>query len=340
MKRCFIHNCGQKKHVDYMKSLCYFVITFFLNNMIIKDKISKIHASDPKSGIGFQNLLPVFAILGAVLLWGSSFSAMRIILRDLTPYAAMSCRLLIALVCIAPFIGKLIPKNYQKGDYKILIPTVLFQPCLYFLFESNALQLTTSSQAGIIAACVPLMVSFGAWIFLSETINFKTVIGLFLSIAGVILLTIFQSNNGESSNPVLGNILELCAMICGACNIILIKQLSNRYNTWTLTAMQVIAGALFFLPGLRGVIEADPSIWTFQTITLLLFLGSFVSLGAFGLYNYGIGKIPASKASIFINLVPVTAVLLGFLILNEILNTKQWVAAGIVIFGVVLSNNK
>ncbi|MCP3898329.1 MAG: DMT family transporter, partial [Desulfobacteraceae bacterium] len=202
--------------------------------------------------------------------------------------------------------------------------------CLYFLFESNALQLTTSSQAGIIAACVPLMVAFAAWMFLSESINTKTIFGLVLSIAGVILLTIFQSSNANTTNPVLGNILEFGAMVCATCNIILIKQLSNRYNTWTLTAMQVIAGAIFFAPGLKGVFEADPSVWTFQTITILIFLGSFVSLSAFGLYNYGISKVAASKASIFINLVPVVAVLLGWVVLNEVLNTKQCIAAGIV----------
>ncbi len=290
--------------------------------------------------VGFSSFVPILSILGAVLLWGSSFSAMRVVLRDLDPYAAVSCRLIVALVCILPFLGRLMPKNYQKGDYKILIPTVLLQPCLYFLFESNALKLTTSSQAGIITACVPVMVSFGAWLFLSETISYKTIIGLFLSIAGVILLTLFQSSDGQALNPVFGNVLEIGAMICGACNMILIKQLSSRYNTWTLTAMQVMAGALFFLPGLKGVIHSDPSIWTFQLIALLLFLGIFVSLIAFGLYNYGISKIPASKASIFINLVPVTAVFLGWIALNEVLNTKQWIAASIVIFGVFLSNNK
>ena len=297
-----------------------------------------MHDLQPQSKA--QNLLPILALLGAVLLWGSSFSAMRVVLHELDPYEVMSIRLFVAFFCILPFLKRLIPTSYQRGDWKILIPTVLFQPCLYFLLESNALQLTTSSQAGIIASCVPIMVAFGAWMFLSESINLKTIIGLLLSIIGVILLTIFQTANGESSNPVLGNILEICAMACGACNIILIKQLSHRYNTWTLTAMQIIAGAIFFLPGLKGVIQADPSVWTFQTITLLVFLGSFVSLVAFGLYNYGISKVSASKASIFINLVPVTAVFLGWIVLNEILNTRQCIAAGIVIFGVFLSNNK
>jgi drug/metabolite transporter (DMT)-like permease len=288
----------------------------------------------------FTETLPIFAILGAVLLWGGSFSSMSVVLKNLSPYEAMCCRSLAAFCCILPFLKRLFPRDYRSGDWKILLPTVLFQPCLYFLFESNALQLTTSSQAGVISACLPLMVAFAAWIFLSESMNIKTVFGLTLSITGVVLLTVFQDNEGTAPNPVLGNILEFCAMVCATCYIILIKQLSSRYNTWTLTAMQVIAGALFFLPGLKGVIQVDPSMWTFQTILLLTFLGSCVSLGAFGLYNYGISKIPASKASIFINLIPVIAVLLGWVILNEILNTKQFIAAGIVIAGVFLSNNK
>ncbi|MCK5542719.1 MAG: DMT family transporter [Desulfobacterales bacterium] len=301
----------------------------------------KTHNSN--SEVKSKPLLPIFAILGAVLLWGSSFSAMRVVLRDLSPFEVMSCRLIVALICILPFVKRLIPKDYQKGDWKILILMVLFQPCLYFLFESRALQLTTSSQAGIISACVPLMVAFAAWIFLSESISSKTIIGLVLSIVGVILLTMFQSTTGTASNPVLGNILEFGAMVCATFNIILIKKLSDRYNTWTLTAMQVFAGALFFIPGSVGVIhqlKSNPSVFTFQTIALLLFLGSFVSLAAFGLYNYGISKIPASKAGIFINLIPVTAVLLGWIVLNEVLNTKQCIAACIVILGVFLSNNK
>lgn len=304
------------------------------------NKQFKVNLNSLKSEkkINFKNLLPILAILGAVLLWGSSFSTMRVVLRVLSPFEVMSCRLTIAFICILPFIKQLIPENCKKGDIKILVPTVMFQPCLYFLFESRALQLTTSSQAGIIAACVPLMVSFAAWIFLAESINMKTIIGLLLSIFGVILLTWFQSSTSTASNPVLGNILEFIAMICAASNLILIKKLSNRYNTWTLTAMQVIAGTIFFLPGLKSVMQLPLSIWNLHIIAILFFLGACVSLVSFGLYNYGISKIPASRASIFINLVPVTAVLLGWVALNEVLNTKQCIAAGIVIFGVLLSN--
>jgi len=285
-------------------------------------------------------MLPVLSIIGAVILWGSSFSAMRILLRDLDPFAVMFCRLFIAFICIIPISGKIFPKSYQKGDWKILLPMVLFQPCLYFLFESKALTLTTSSQAGIISACLPLMVAVAAFFFLAESINTKTIIGLILSISGVILLTLFQSEQANAPHPTLGNFLEVLAMASACANIILIKNLSSRYDTWSLTGMQVIAGTLFFLPGIKHIMMTDPSIWSIKLIFLLFYLGACVSFFAFGLYNWGIGKIEASRASIFINLIPVTAVLLGWLVLGETLNPKQIAATVIVIFGVFLSNQK
>jgi len=217
---------------------------------------------------------------------------------------------------------------------------VLFQPCLYFLFESNALTLTTSSQAGIISACLPLMVAVAAFFFLSESMNARTIVGLVLSISGVVLLTLFQSEQANASRPVLGNLLEVFAMASACANIILIKKLSSRYNTWSLTGMQVIAGTLFFLPGIRYISILDPSIWTMKLIGLLFYLGICVSFLSFGLYNWGISKIEASRASIFINLIPVTAILLGWLILGETLNPKQIAATVIVIFGVFLSNQR
>jgi len=285
-----------------------------------------------------KSMLPILSILGAVFLWGSSFSAMRILLQDLNPFAVMFGRLFIAFVFIIPISGKMFPKSYQKGDWKILLPMVLFQPCLYFLFESNALIFTTSSQAGIISACLPLMVAVAAFFFLSESMNAKTIIGLILSISGVILLTLFQSEQANASRPVLGNLLEVFAMASACANIILIKKLSSRYNTWSLTGMQICAGTLFFLPGIRYISIMDPSIWTMKLIGLLFYLGICVSFLSFGLYNWGISKIEASRASIFINLIPVTAILLGWLILGETLNPKQIAATVIVIFGVFLSN--
>lgn len=287
-----------------------------------------------------SDLMPTLSILGAVFLWGSSFSAMRIALQDLPPTAVLSARYGIAFFCMIPFYKKFIPETLHKKDIKIILSMVLFEPCLYFIFESNALVYTTSAQAGIICATLPLMVAVAAWLFLAEQIVFRTVAGLVLSIAGIILLTSFQGNQEQASNPVLGNLLEVAAMASACGYMILVKHLSSRYTAWSLTGFQALAGAVFFIPGARFLFTADPGIWKAELIFVLIFLGTGVSLAAFVFYNWGISRIEASRASVFVNLIPVIAVFLGWLVLDETLNPAQSLAALIVIAGVFISTRK
>ena len=280
---------------------------------------------------------PIAAILGAACLWGGSFAAMRSALQVLNPWSVMWLRMVMALLLILPLAGRIRHLPYRRGDWKILGAMVLFQPCLYFLLESHALQLTTSSQAGVISASVPLMVTIGAYWLLAEPAGRTTVLGLLLSMAGVSCLTLIQSDHGQATNPYLGNLLELIAMACAAANMLAIKKLSRRYNVWALTALQVAAGAVFFLPGLWYLVR-DPSLhFTAGLIQTIVFLGFFVTLGAFGLYNWGMSRIPAGRAAVFINLVPVIAVFIGWLVLGETLTPGQLAAAAAVIVGVWVS---
>lgn len=282
-------------------------------------------------------ILSISAILAAVLFWGCSFAAMRVAVNDISPLSVMWCRMIVALALLLPFYGKLVPKTYQTGDWKLLVPMVFCQPCLYFLLESYALRLTTSSQAGVIAASVPLLVGLGAWLFLSETLSRSTISGLMLSVAGATCLTLMQGAEGFAQNPLLGNAMEVLAMACAAANMLMVKKLSGRYNPWTLTGMQVAAGCIFFIPGLPLLFQVPTAVWRPDLIVALVFLGAFVTLGAFGLYNWGMSRIPASRASIFINLVPVVAVFFGWVLLGEGLTGPQLVAAAGVIAGVTWS---
>jgi drug/metabolite transporter (DMT)-like permease len=282
-------------------------------------------------------MLPVAAILLAVMLWGGSFAAMRVTLQSLSPWTVMWIRMMASVLILVPFAGKLNLRGYRKGDWQFLVPMALLQPCLYFFLESNALRLTTSSQAGVIVASVPLMVSLGAWLFLKEKLGRCTLPGLGMAVAGVVILTLLNNPGGPAVNPVMGNIMEMGAMVCAAANMIMIKHLSKRYNPWMLTALQVVAGAIFFMPGLGSLLHTPKSAWTLKVVLSLLFLGGFVTLGAFGLYNWGMSRIAAFRASAFINLVPVFAVAVGWGLLGESLSTAQCIAALVVICGVWLS---
>lgn len=282
-------------------------------------------------------LFPIAALFTAVILWGGSFAAMRLSVQAMSPWSVMWLRMVIALAVILPFAGRLKTANYRKGDWKLIVPMVFFQPCLYFLLESNALRFTTSSQAGVISASVPMMVAIGAWMMLAEPLGKRTLVGLVLSVAGVAVLSLCGAPDDAAANPLLGNLLELGAMACAAVNMIMVKRLSARYNPWMLTALQVFAGTLFFSPGLVFLMREPGVVWTTPLVLCIVFLGALVTLGAFGLYNWGMSRIPASKASMFINLVPVTAVAIGWMAMGESLSGLQCVAAATVIIGVGIS---
>jgi len=280
---------------------------------------------------------PAVSILTAAVLWGGSFAAMKSIIGVLGPWAVMWGRMVVAFALVLLFARRLLPLPYRSGDWKLILPFVGFQPCLYFTLEANALRFTSSSQAGLISASVPLMVALGAHFVLREHVKRGTVLGLFLSLGGVVWLTLAGEATEAAGNPLLGNTLELGAMMTVVGYVLLVKRLSARYNPWALTAMQIVAGTLFFLPaGLPRLFERLPSLTLGQGL-VIVYLGVFVTLGAFGLYNLGIKYVPANRASAFVNLVPVMAVFFGWTLLGESLNRAQMAAALFVLAGVWIS---
>ncbi len=278
------------------------------------------------------------ALTLSVLLWGGSFSATRTLLYDFDPMTIMWLRMTMASLAVLPFLRRLAPPAGWRREWKPLLAMVLFQPCLYFLLENNALRFTTSSQAGVIASFVPLLVALGAWLVLGEKIGGRGIAGLVLSIGGIIFLTLMNRGQHAADSIILGNLMEMGAMVMAAANMLIIKKLSDRYNPWTLTMMQCFAGALFFLPGLFIFIESPVEV-TGAHMLLLLYLGAPVGLGAFGLYNWGMSHTTASGASLFINLVPVVAVILGWALLDEGLSLLQCLASVLVLAGVVISQS-
>ncbi|XPV76632.1 MAG: DMT family transporter [Desulfovibrio sp.] len=285
------------------------------------------------------NFMPVMAVLGAVFLWGSAFAAMKYLVDGMHPMAVMWLRTGIATIVLTPFAARLTRPVKKGKDRKALALMALLMPCLYFLFESYALTFTSATQAGLVSASLPLMVAAGAGIFFKEKTTVAGWLGLALSMAGVVALTLTGKPTENASNPLLGNSLELIAMIAAAGYMLLVKRLSANYGPWTLTAVQNCVGCLFFMPGLyylfRDGLGPDP-------VTLLLvagYLGAFVTLGAFGLYNVGMSKLPAGKASVFINLVPATSAFFGWVILGETLTFPQIVASAVIFGGVGLAQH-
>ncbi len=284
--------------------------------------------------------LPVAAMLIAMVLWGSSFVAMKISFVELEPLLVVLGRLVIASLCFLPLVPTFRKVSVKKHHLLPLFLMALCEPCLYFIFEAAALQRTTASQASMITTLLPLLVALAAGFLLKEHVPKQTIFGFFIAAAGAMWLTIAGDVSENAPNPVLGNFLEFIAMICATGYIILMKYLSRDLPPLFLTAVQCFLGALFFMPVLLLSQGAIPTELPRTALAAVFYLGIFVTMGAYGLHNFAVSRLPASQASVFINLIPVFALILGFLLLGERLNGWQISACLIIFIGVLLSQSR
>lgn len=282
----------------------------------------------------------VAGLLTAMLLWGSSFVVLKLAFRYYEPMFVIFGRMVVASFCFMFFWGRFRHNDYQRGDWKHLLVMALFEPCLYFLFEAKAVQNTTASQAGMITAILPLMVAVSAQVFLKESIGKRTLLGFVLAVAGVCWLSLSSEATSEAPNPHLGNFLQFMAMVCATGYTIAIKKLTFRYNPIFLTAVQALVGSVFFLQFVLWGAVAVPKTFEVVPAMAVVYLGVFITVGAYGLYNYGLSCIPASQAAAYVNLIPVFTLLLAWIVLGERFTPGQYAASLLVLLGVFLSQDK
>lgn len=284
------------------------------------------------------NYIPTFALLLAMVLWASSFIALKIAFRSYDPMVVIFGRMFVASLCFL-VVGKRLAQSldYKPGDYKLIAFMAICEPCLYFIFEAKAIENTSASQAGLITAMLPILVMIAACALLHEVVKKRSWFGAIMAVVGVCWLTAASTPSENAPNPVLGNFYEFLAMVCATGYTISLKKLTSRYSPFFLTAMQAMIGSVFyfpllFLPNTHLPQSIDP-----VPFMAIIYLGGVITLGAYGLYNYGLKHVPASKAAMYVNLIPVFTVVLSWLILGERLSPPQMIAALVVMAGVVIS---
>lgn len=284
--------------------------------------------------------LATAALFLAAALWGGSFIAMKLAIGVYGPMVVVFARMALASLCFLLVVRRFKSERYRPGDWKPLLFMALCEPCFYFLCEAMALTYTSASQAGMVVAMLPLMVAVTARYILNERLKARTWTGFVLAILGVIWLTVHSESTEYAPHPLLGNFLEFLAMCFAVGYMITVKKLCERFSPLFLTAVQAFVGCAFFLPFLLLPGTTMPSTFHLGAVVAVLYLGIGVTIVAYWLYNFGIGRVPAGQASIFINLIPVITLFLGWLILDERLTPMQYIASALVLFGVFLSQGR
>ncbi len=283
----------------------------------------------------------MLGLLLAMVLWASSFVALKIAFRAYDPMVVIFGRMLVASVCFLLFYRRLKKAFvYHPGDLKYILFMAFCEPCLYFIFEAKAIENTTASQAGMITAMLPILVALAASLLLKERVSLKSWLGSITAVAGVCWLTLVSVPTADAPNPTLGNFYEFLAMVCATGYTITLKHLTQRYSPFFLTAMQAFVGSFFYLPFLFLSSTRLPTYFEPVSGMAIIYLGAVITMGAYGLYNYGLKHVPASQASSYVNLIPVFSVIMAWAMLGETFTLAQCMAAAVVMCGVYLSQHQ
>lgn len=294
----------------------------------------------------FNQNIHIFSGLGFAAIFGFSFFFTAEAISRIDPFHFLSFRFLLAALVLAALriLGILsfsLDKSFLHRDVLLL---VLLQPILYFAAETMGIMLTSSSEAGLMIALIPIFVTLFSGFFLKEPPKTLQVPFILLSVIGVILLVVMQGRVNLSANY-LGSFLLLTAVVAAAGYNLLSRRLMARCSPLSLTFVMMTGGALAFTSytlarllwqgkaGQFWLPLKDP-----QILLPLLYLGILSSVAAFFLINFTLKKVSAPQVAVFANLSTVIAVAAGALLRAEPFYLYHFIGGFLIITGVAGTN--
>ena len=288
-----------------------------------------------------HNLSAYAALSAAVVFWGLSFVATKVALETIPTFTLIFFRFSIAgclfLVVSAARGG--LPKLSRRAHLKLFV-MALFEPGLYFVFETIGLQYTTAPKASLIIATVPVAVLIFARLLIGERIRVMSLLGILASLVGIgVLIAGDPQFRWALGGHLTGDLLIIGAVITAALYMVGARDLGREYSAWTITCFQIFYGALFYAP--MFFVESSGLDWgdvTVSSILAAIYLTVFATVAAFLCYNFGLTRIQASRAAVFINGIPVVTAFAAWVVLGERLTALQAFGGALVLFGVWLTN--
>lgn len=175
------------------------------------------------------------------VIFGLSFMFTKNALTFARPFEFLAFRFGISSALILIPLGLKVIKLRRKPCRKLLLVS-LFQPVLYFIFETLGLSRIPSSEAGIIIATTPIAVAILSPIFLKEHPHVLQIPFLVSSVCGVILMMGMNSLQGD----LLGDLLILGAVLMAAFYNIASRKFSKEFKPEETTFVMMLTGGFTF----------------------------------------------------------------------------------------------
>jgi drug/metabolite transporter (DMT)-like permease len=209
--------------------------------------------------------------------------------------------------------------------------------------------LTSAVSAGVIMAAIPAVVALLSFAFLRERISARVWVAMVCAVVGIGMLSLSKSEHGVHAGIAetgfldhhpqwLGNLLVLGSVVCEAAYAVIGKKLTGVLSPKRISALINLWGFALMTP--MGIYQA----WHFSfasvggsTWLLLVFYALAASVWTVWLWMTGLQSVPAGHAGVFTVMLPVSAALVGVVVLGEPFQDMQLLAFGLALTGVVLA---
>lgn len=299
-----------------------------------------------------KKIIPYIAIITAMLIWAGAGIAVKQALVVFSPLTLIVLRFTLAVILML-VIGLICRKSDILGLQRVAIKDLplfmlggLFQPFLYFIFETYTYQsIASPTIAEALLSTQPVLAPLFALVLLREHITRYNIIGIVISTVGMLMLLLIGSDNFAFGNP-WGVLLAFLTVSMSVSYSIVLRKIPTRYSPLSIVFYVQSFSLLLFYP-LWGALEGkrlidsdfviDRSEQLLSSGAAVLYLAVFASVTAFILFCYTVRKIGVTRANVFNNIRPVFTALLMWLIFDERLPIWKMVGIVVIIIGLFIS---
>ena len=292
------------------------------------------------------------SVVFAMLCWAGAGIAVKEALVVFSPLTLIVLRFSLAIVLML-LVGLLFRghevlglQRVKKQDIPLFVLGGLFQPFLYFIFETYTYQSFASPTiAEAMLSTQPIMAPILAFIILREKVTRNNVVGILISTMGMLLLLLVGANNFALGNP-WGVLLAVVTVSMSVGYTIILRRIPTRYSSLSIVFyVQLVALVLFY--AVWGVFDRQslqdtiaPLSADLSPVIAVGYLAVFASVTAFILFCYTVRQIGVTRANVFNNVRPVFTALLMWVIFDEQLPIWKWVGIIVIVIGLFISQKQ
>lgn len=271
------------------------------------------------------------------VMWGLSFIASKHAMNaGFTPMMLALCRYVVAAACLVPI--TLITEKRMPLRRKDVVPMILSGLTgitIYYLCEYYGIQRTSTVNASLILAAIPILTMVAEAVMDKTRLRAAQTAGAVISLVGVGMILFSGSNEGEAS--LLGDVLILGASVVWVAYIFISRKLRGEYSSLAMNSWQAITALITLLPMAVGEGCSITTIpwdgWAAMAV-----LGLVCSALCYYLYGNALYEMSPLASAIFINLIPLTTMVGGVVLLGETLTWLTVLGGGLIIGSIFLVN--